>query len=70
MQNLLGEFDALWDTSPASVARFVEQFTAAPFVDAGIARASGHAIDQHRVGRALHLRQIAFADECLLGPQR
>lgn len=70
VQNVLGEFDALWDTTPPSVARFVELFTAAPFVEAGIARASGHAIDHHRVGRALHLRQIAFADECLLTPRR
>jgi pimeloyl-ACP methyl ester carboxylesterase len=70
VQNLLGEFDALWDTSPASTARFAEQFTAAPFVETGIVRASGHAIDHHRVGRALHLRQIAFADECLVRPER
>jgi hypothetical protein len=66
----LGEFDALWDTSPSSVARFAEQFTAAPFVETGIVPASGHAIDHHLVGRALHLRQIAFADECLVRPER
>ena len=66
MQNLLGEFGALWDTSAASVAGFTEQFTTAAFVETEIARARGHAIDHHRVGRALHLRQIAFADECLV----
>ena len=29
-----------------------------------VARGTGHSIDHHRLGRALHLRQLAFADEC------
>jgi hypothetical protein len=40
--------------------------TGAPFVDASIARATGHSIDHHILGHALHLRQLAFAGECEL----
>jgi pimeloyl-ACP methyl ester carboxylesterase len=64
IHNALAEFDALWDSSPENVAGFAALFTAAPFVDASVARGTGHSIDHHRLGRALHLRQLAFADEC------
>ena len=63
VHNAVAEFDALWDSSPESVVRFAEQFTAAPFVDASVARATGHGIDHHLLGRALHLRQLAFAEK-------
>ncbi|OWA06541.1 hypothetical protein B9W68_19020 [Streptomyces sp. CS227] len=36
----------------------------APFAEAGVARGTGHCIDHHRLGHALHLRQLAFAAEC------
>ncbi|MFI8003515.1 alpha/beta hydrolase [Streptomyces sp. NPDC086010] len=64
VHNALAEFDALWDSSPADVARFAAMFTAAPFVDAHVARGTGHCIDHHTLGFALHLRQLAFAEEC------
>jgi pimeloyl-ACP methyl ester carboxylesterase len=64
VHNALAEFDALWDASPANVAAFAAMLTAAPFVDAGIARGAGHCIDHHSVAYALHLRQLAFAEEC------
>ncbi len=64
VHNALAEFDALWDSSADNVAGFAALFTAAPFVDASVARGTGHSIDHHRLGRALHLRQLAFADEC------
>jgi hypothetical protein len=41
-------------------------FTAAPFVDASVARNTGHCIDHHVAAYALHLRQLAFAEECAL----
>lgn len=66
VHNALAEFDALWDSSPENVARFAAQFTAAPFVDAAIARGTGHCIDHHALGFALHLRQLAFAEECAI----
>jgi pimeloyl-ACP methyl ester carboxylesterase len=64
VHNALAEFDALWDSGPANVARFAAMFTAAPFVDAGVARRTGHCIDHHSAGYALHLRQLAFAEDC------
>jgi pimeloyl-ACP methyl ester carboxylesterase len=64
LHNALAEFDALWDSSQENVAAFAALFDAAPFVDASVARGTGHSIDHHRLGRALHLRQLAFADEC------
>jgi pimeloyl-ACP methyl ester carboxylesterase len=66
VHNALAEFDALWDSTPAHVEQFAKLLTAAPFVDASIARATGHSIDHHILGHALHLRQLAFAEECQL----
>jgi pimeloyl-ACP methyl ester carboxylesterase len=66
VHNQLAEFDALWDSSPANVEQFAKLLTAAPIVDASIARATGHSIDHHILGHALHLRQLAFAEECQL----
>jgi pimeloyl-ACP methyl ester carboxylesterase len=66
VHNALAEFDALWDSTPAHVEQFAKLLTAAPFVDASIARAAGHSIDHHILGHALHLRQLAFAEECRL----
>jgi pimeloyl-ACP methyl ester carboxylesterase len=66
VHNALAQFDALWDSSPQSIEQFAALFTATPFVDASIARATGHSIDHHRLGHALHQRQLAFFDECLL----
>ena len=66
VHNALAEFDALWDSTPANVEQFAKLLTAAPFVDASIARATGHSIDHHILGHALHLRQLAFAEECQL----
>jgi hypothetical protein len=66
VHNALAQFDALWDSSPANVARFAEFFTAVPFIEAGVAWGTGHSIDHHTLGHALHLRQLAFAAECTL----
>ncbi|MGW3560763.1 alpha/beta fold hydrolase [Streptomyces sp. NPDC000963] len=64
VHNALAEFDALWSSGPENVARFAALFTAAPFVDASVARGTGHCIDHHTLGFATHLRQLAFAEEC------
>jgi pimeloyl-ACP methyl ester carboxylesterase len=66
IHNALAEFDALWDSTPANVEQFAKSLTAAPFVEASIARATGHSIDHHILGHALHLRQLAFVGECAL----
>ncbi|MER5890937.1 alpha/beta hydrolase family protein [Streptomyces sp. NPDC001941] len=64
VHNTLAEFDALWSSGPENVARFAGLFTKAPFIDASVARGTGHCIDHHTLGHALHLRQLAFAEEC------
>jgi pimeloyl-ACP methyl ester carboxylesterase len=64
VHNALAEFDALWDSTPENVAKFAQLLTNSPFVDASIARGTGHSIDHHILGHALHLRQLAFAEEC------
>ncbi|MFF4555987.1 alpha/beta hydrolase [Streptomyces sp. NPDC001422] len=64
VHNALAEFDALWSSGPANVAEFAALFTAAPFVEASVARGTGHCIDHHIVGLATQLRQLAFAEEC------
>lgn len=64
VQSVLAEFDALIESTPANVERFASMLTGAPFVEAGIARSTGHSIDHHILGHALHLRQLAFAEEC------
>lgn len=66
VHNELAEFDALWDSSAANVEQFAKLLTAAPFVTADVARNTGHSIDHHILGHALHLRQLAFAEECQL----
>ena len=70
VHNELAEFDALWDSTQANVEQFAKLLTAAPFVEAGIARATGHSIDHHILGYALHLRQLAFVGECELWGRR
>lgn len=64
VHNALAEFDALWSSGPENVAKFAALFTAAPFVDASVARGTGHCIDHHTLGIATQLRQLAFAEEC------
>ncbi len=66
VHNALAEFDALWDSTPDNVERFAKLLTAAPHVDASIARSTGHSIDHHTLRHSLHLRQLAFVRECEL----
>ncbi|MCY1143683.1 alpha/beta hydrolase [Actinoplanes sp. Pm04-4] len=70
VHNALAEFDLLWDSAPENVDRFAAMLTAAPFVEASVARGTGHSIDHHRLGHALHLRQLAFAEECAAWAER
>lgn len=60
----LAEFDALWIVDQSRVDTFAGYFSSAPWVDATLFRGSGHNIDHHHLGRALHLRQLAFAWAC------
>ena len=58
------EFDAMWQVDAGEVDQFASACSAAPWVDSGIVRQSGHCIDLHRVGAAFQLEQLAFAIKC------
>jgi pimeloyl-ACP methyl ester carboxylesterase len=64
VQYALAEYDGLWTATGETVAGFAAQFAQAPAIEASLFRAAGHDIDHHRVGRALHLAQLAFALRC------
>lgn len=65
VQYTLAEHDGLWVVDESRVATFAGYFTSAPWVDARLQPGSGHNLDHHRLSRALHLRQLAFAAECV-----
>ncbi|WP_337918435.1 alpha/beta fold hydrolase [Actinopolymorpha pittospori] len=60
----LARFDVLWEMNRANIDTFTRRFTSAPSVETTVFPRSGHNIDHHRVGRELHLRQLAFAWQC------
>ena len=61
---MLAEHEALWNAGQSRIDAFAEMFTSAPRVDAALARGVGHNIDHHHLGKALQLRQLAFALTC------
>ncbi|MFI5718876.1 alpha/beta hydrolase [Nocardia sp. NPDC051750] len=64
VQYTLADHDGLWIVDKGRVANFAGHFTSAPWVDAKLQADAGHNLDHHRLSRALHLRQFAFASEC------
>lgn len=58
------EFDRLWIVDQGEIDGFARTLTAAPRVDAAMMRGTGHCMDFHRVGPALHAQQIGFALQC------
>lgn len=62
VHNVLGEYDALWDSSPEALSDYQSRF-AGP-VSVSVMRGSGHSIDHHLVGATLQLQQLAFAHAC------
>ncbi|MGK3209220.1 alpha/beta hydrolase [Amycolatopsis sp. MEPSY49] len=64
VQYTLAEHDGLWVVDESRVTAFAEYFRAAPWVDVRLQGGAGHNLDHHRLSRALHLRQLAFAAEC------
>jgi hypothetical protein len=64
VQYTLAEHDALWIVDEDRLAAFAGAFTSAPWVNARIQAGAGHNLDHHRLSRALHLGQLAFAAEC------
>ncbi len=60
------EHDRLWVVDQAEVDTFAARFTGAPRVDAAMVRDTGHCMDFHAVGAALHLQQLGFALQCAI----
>ena len=58
------EFDRLWIVDQTEIDRFAGALTSSPLVDARMVMGSGHCIDHHRAGPAMHLQQLGFALEC------
>jgi hypothetical protein len=61
---VLAEHEALWNTGQSRVDAFAGMFSAAPRVEAALARGVGHNIDHHHLGKALQLQHLAFALTC------
>lgn len=75
VQNVLGrirvpvhyrqaEGDKLWVVSQGEVTGFAHALGKSPRVDAALVPATGHCMDFHKVGTALHLQQLGFALQC------
>ena len=59
-----GEHDRLWIVDQGEIDAFAARFAAAPHVDAAMVRNTGHCMDFHATGAALHLQQLGFALQC------
>ena len=58
------EHDRLWIVDAGEIDAFAARFTAAPRVDAAMVPDTGHCMDFHTIGAALHLQQLGFALQC------
>ena len=59
-----GEFDRLWIVDEGEVRNFELSLSKPPRVDAQMLRGTGHCLDYHTIGPALHLQQLGFAMQC------
>ena len=58
------EMDHLWIVNQGEIDGFARALTKSPRVDAAMIRNTGHCMDFHRVGAALHMQQLGFALQC------
>ena len=58
------EHDRLWVVDRSEVDAFAARFTHTPRIDAAMVRDTGHCMDFHTIGSALHLQQLGFAVQC------
>ncbi len=65
VQFSLGEHDLTTPADPDTLRDVAKLFTASPRVDTHHQRGAGHNVSLHHVGRAYHLRALAFFDEIL-----
>jgi pimeloyl-ACP methyl ester carboxylesterase len=61
------EFDRLWIVREDEVRGFAAALSNSPMVDARMVNGTGHCIDHHRFGPALHLQQLGFTLGCASG---
>jgi len=59
------QFEGLWESNQKTISDVQAALSSAPAVDAAIFKNTGHCIDFHHVGPALHMQQLAFAIECV-----
>lgn len=62
----LAEHDRIWQSDQAARLALARHFTASPAVRAEPFPGVGHSIELHFAARAYQLRQLAFAEECIL----
>ncbi|MGD0699400.1 MAG: alpha/beta hydrolase [Trebonia sp.] len=60
---VLGDHDALWDSSPEALADYESRFTVP--VSALVMPSTGHSVDHHLTGAALDLMQLSFAQSSM-----
>ncbi len=64
VHHALGDSDSIWDVSEDALEAFTSRFRPEVSVSSELVRRAGHSIDHHRVGAALHHRQLGFAHGC------
>jgi pimeloyl-ACP methyl ester carboxylesterase len=67
---VIGQYDALWESSPEAIDRVRATFTVAPRVEVRAQPDAGHCNHLHHAGRACNLRTLAFFDECLIARRK
>ena len=58
------EMDHLWIVNQGEIDGFADALTKSTRVDAAMVRNTGHCMDFHRIGAALHIQQLGFALQC------
>ncbi len=66
VQFIVPEYDHLWRADPEALSHVAAMFTAAPFVDVGVQRMSGHSAELHTLARAFYMKILAFVEECIV----
>lgn len=61
----LAEYDRIWETGEAAVARMAAALERAPRVDTGLLRRGGHLYEAYRDGRTLIAAQLDFLVSCV-----
>lgn len=64
VQNMVAEFDSVWDSSAVACAEFAALFDPLVEVSSATVPGAGHSIDHHLAGTEVHLAQLAFALRC------